>query len=160
MRCSGRLRGASRLGWLTMNLRQRNSQFASKAAPLSRVSAAHDAGAHIARADGVRITSSIDRGNIPRIQSHFRIALRCVISAVLISPAYAGAASPPAIAPAAMPRIGTVDQRFQSYNIEMVEITGGRFWKPFQTKPGAEPAQTPRSGSDTPPGKDSRLYQY
>ena len=35
-----------------------------------------------------------------------------------------------AIAPSTMPRIGTVDQRFQSYNIEMVEVTGGRFWKP------------------------------
>ena len=106
------------------------------------------------------MTSSIDRGSIARIQSHFRIALRCAISAVLVSSAYAGAASPPAIAPAIMPRIGTVDQRFQSYNIEMVEITGGRFWKPYRTKPGAEPAQTPRSGSDTPPGMDSRLYQY
>ncbi len=30
-----------------------------------------------------------------------------------------------------MPRIGTVDERFQSYNIEMVEVTGGRFWKPY-----------------------------
>jgi heparanase len=145
-----------------MNLRQqsRNSQFASKATPLSRASAAHDVGARIAGADGGRITSSIDRGSIPRIQSYFRMALRCVISTMLLAPVYAGAASPPAIAPAVMPRIGTVDQRFQSYNIEMVEITGGRFWKPFRTKPGVEPAQTPRSGSDTPPGMDSRLYQY
>jgi hypothetical protein len=36
-----------------------------------------------------------------------------------------------AIAPSAMPRIGTIDARFQSYNIEMVEVTGGRFWKPY-----------------------------
>ncbi len=27
--------------------------------------------------------------------------------------------------PAKMPRIGTVDERFQSYNIEMVEVIGG-----------------------------------
>jgi len=33
--------------------------------------------------------------------------------------------------PAKMARIGTVDERFQSYNIEMVEVTGGRFWKPY-----------------------------
>lgn len=26
---------------------------------------------------------------------------------------------------------GTIDARFQSYNIEMVEVTGGRFWKPY-----------------------------
>jgi hypothetical protein len=30
-----------------------------------------------------------------------------------------------------MARIGTVDERFQSYNVEMVEVTGGRFWKPY-----------------------------
>ncbi len=27
--------------------------------------------------------------------------------------------------------IGTIDARFQSYNVEMVEVTGGRFWKPY-----------------------------
>jgi len=30
-----------------------------------------------------------------------------------------------------MKRIGTVDERYQSYNIEMVEVVGGRFWKPY-----------------------------
>src|SRR5712664_192504 len=35
------------------------------------------------------------------------------------------------ITPASMPRIGTVDGRFQSYNVEMIEVTGGRFWKPY-----------------------------
>jgi glycosyl hydrolase family 79 len=35
------------------------------------------------------------------------------------------------IAPAHMARIGTIDARFQSYNVEMVEVTGGRFWKPY-----------------------------
>jgi hypothetical protein len=30
-----------------------------------------------------------------------------------------------------MPRLGTVDERFQSYNVEMVEVTGGNFWKPY-----------------------------
>ena len=33
--------------------------------------------------------------------------------------------------PTKMPTIGTVDERFQSYNIEMVEVIGGRFWKPY-----------------------------
>ena len=33
---------------------------------------------------------------------------------------------------ASMRRIGTVDERFQSYNIEMVEVIGGRFWKPYK----------------------------
>jgi hypothetical protein len=35
------------------------------------------------------------------------------------------------IAPARMKVSGTVDARFQSYNVEMVEVTGGRFWKPY-----------------------------
>src|SRR6185312_3417550 len=43
------------------------------------------------------------------------------------------------LAPASMPRIGTVDDRFQSYNIEMVEITGGPFWKPYSQTSDAAP---------------------
>jgi glycosyl hydrolase family 79 len=35
------------------------------------------------------------------------------------------------ISPTRMKAISTVDARFQSYNIEMVEITGGRFWRPY-----------------------------
>ena len=33
-----------------------------------------------------------------------------------------------------MRAIGTVDARFQSYNVEMVEVTGGRFWKPYSQR--------------------------
>ena len=28
-------------------------------------------------------------------------------------------------------RLGTVDERYQAYNVEMVEVTGGRFWAPY-----------------------------
>jgi len=35
------------------------------------------------------------------------------------------------IVPGTMPRIGDVDTRFQSYNLEMVTVTGGPFWKPY-----------------------------
>ncbi len=31
-----------------------------------------------------------------------------------------------------MKRIGSVDERFQSYNVEMVEVVGGDFWKPYK----------------------------
>jgi hypothetical protein len=31
-----------------------------------------------------------------------------------------------------MRQIGTVDERFQSYNVEMVEVVGGEFWKPYK----------------------------
>lgn len=30
-----------------------------------------------------------------------------------------------------LPAVGTVDDRFLSYNVEMVEVTGGRFWRPY-----------------------------
>ncbi len=30
-----------------------------------------------------------------------------------------------------MKHIGTVDERYQSYNVEMVEVAGGEFWKPY-----------------------------
>lgn len=37
--------------------------------------------------------------------------------------------------PAALKPAGRVDARFQSYNVEMVEVTGGRFWKPYRQGP-------------------------
>lgn len=36
----------------------------------------------------------------------------------------------------ALPKVGTADERYQSYNVEMVEVTGGRFWAPFGGPPG------------------------
>lgn len=41
----------------------------------------------------------------------------------------------PALSPAAFVQTGTVDERFQSYNVEMLEVTGGRFWKPYANLP-------------------------
>src|ERR1700745_4145579 len=64
-----------------------------------------------------------------------------------------------AVAPSEMPRLSTVDARFLSYNVEMVEVTGGRFWKPYQA--GANPVK-PNSPPDAnqPVGIDPNLYQY
>ena len=47
-------------------------------------------------------------------------------------------------APAAYPALGRVDERFQSYNVESVEVTGGNFWAPY-LKPG-EAAPKPVAG--------------
>ncbi len=58
-----------------------------------------------------------------------------------------------ALAPATMARIGSIDARFQSYNIEMVEVTGGRFWRPY--KAGRD---NPPSVSAVPHGMDPSLY--
>jgi hypothetical protein len=49
------------------------------------------------------------------------------------------AADPIPLAPAKLPRIAKVDKRFQSYNIEMVEVTGGAFWRPYAA-PSTGPA--------------------
>ena len=32
---------------------------------------------------------------------------------------------------ASLAKLGTVDERYQAYNVEMVEVTGGRFWAPY-----------------------------
>lgn len=60
-----------------------------------------------------------------------------------------------------MPKIGTVDSRYLSYNIEMVEVTGGRFWKPYAAQP-AEGASTPATSANPNQqvGENSGLFQY
>ena len=70
----------------------------------------------------------------PRLQA-------CLISTLLIAPIWPGAlADELSVTPATMARIGTVDERFQSYNVEMVEVTGGRFWRPY--RPNASDAHS------------------
>ena len=85
-----------------------------------------------------------DRSSITSLMS--AALLMCT---ALIAPGAGGSAaaqqaqaSAVSLSPAAMPRIGTVDPRFQSYNIEMVEVIGGRFWKPY-AKSGAAAAPKP-----------------
>lgn len=60
-------------------------------------------------------------------------AAACALTIALLAAATmcaARAGDGPVVA-ADLKAIGTVDTRFQSYNIEMVEVTGGRFWKPY-----------------------------
>jgi len=80
-----------------------------------------------------------------------------LISILLAAPlGSAGVAGELSVTPASMARIGTIDERYQSYNIEMVEVTGGEFWKPYGPKRGVEAAPPP----NTPAGNDSKLFQY
>jgi hypothetical protein len=53
------------------------------------------------------------------------------------------------VAPSSLKAIGTIDIRFQSYNVEMVEVTGGRFWKPYPR--GANAAVNQERYSYRPP---------
>jgi len=75
-----------------------------------------------------------------------------------------GPGSPGRIDAASMRRIGTVDERFQSYNIEMVEVIGGRFWKPYKDvgallKAQSSVTQSDRDAAAAPAGMDPNLYQ-
>jgi hypothetical protein len=64
---------------------------------------------------------------------------RCVRGAVMTGIAIgagwaqsaASAGTTVRVNPAKMTKLTIVDPRFVSYNVEMVEVTGGRFWKPY-----------------------------
>jgi heparanase len=63
--------------------------------------------------------------------------------------AYAGPTMAQAVAlsPATMPRVATVDQRYDSYNVEMAEVIGGSFWKPYQQGKTAQNARQTANGA-------------
>jgi len=64
-----------------------------------------------------------------------------------------------AVVPAKMQKIGSVDPRFAAYNIEMVEVTGGRFWKPY--KDDAPAAKLPaQQNQNQQVGENAALFQY
>ena len=81
--------------------------------------------------------------------------IRCLILASLTIASSALSQTAPAIDPSSLPRIATIDERFQSYNIEMVEVTGGRFWKPYDSV--AKPEAT---AGNQPAGLAASLYEY
>jgi hypothetical protein len=67
----------------------------------------------------------------------------------------------PALHPESMQKLGTVDPRYVSYNVEMVEVTGGRFWKPYKSV-AADSAAKPKTSGDVNQqvGIDPNLFQY
>src|SRR4051794_11442643 len=73
-----------------------------------------------------------------------------------------GIAQTVSLSPSTMPAVGSIDERYQSYNVEMLEVTGGKFWKPYS--PGLEAAlrqpAPASSGGDTPAGMNPGLYEY
>ncbi len=77
----------------------------------------------------------------------------------LVAVSCAWGAEPVRLAPGKMSRLGTVDERFQSFNVEMVEVTGGRFWAPYRSGGQAPPEKTPGAAS-APAGLDPSLFRY
>jgi heparanase len=61
---------------------------------------------------------------------------------------------------AALRPLGTVDERFQSYNIEMAEVIGADFWKPYGDETDRVPGrQRASSSGSTPVGVDPDLFE-
>ena len=52
-------------------------------------------------------------------------------ASALIALSGAGPAPAPALQLGKLAKLATIDARYQGYNIEMVEVTGGRFWAPY-----------------------------
>ena len=92
--------------------------------------------------------------------SGFKIGVGIAIAAL------AGTANAAAQAPALsvdtsrLPRLGTIDPCFQSYNVEMIEVTGGRFWKPYKAGASAPSASSADNAGNIPAGMDADLYAY
>lgn len=63
------------------------------------------------------------------------------------------AAQSSSVVPANMPRLGSIDERFESYNIEMVEVTGGNFWRPYASKAAPE-----KAAANHPTGVDASAF--
>jgi heparanase 1 len=76
-------------------------------------------------------------------------AVLTVLGITACAPLSSGA-EPIAVAPSKMPRVGTVEERFQSFNVEMVEVTGGRFWAPYSKSTGTAPEAPPAAGLSAP----------
>lgn len=66
-----------------------------------------------------------------------------------------GADSVVNVSPKEMLHIGSVDERFQSYNVEMAEVIGGNFWKPYDK----QNTGTKKSDSDTSSYSTDREFQ-
>jgi hypothetical protein len=84
------------------------------------------------------------------------------IAVAVLAGSQQAAAQTPALAvdPSRLPRLGTVDARFQSYNVEMVEVTGGRFWKPYKASASAPSARGADNAENIPAGANPDLYAY
>jgi heparanase 1 len=60
------------------------------------------------------------------------VALTATLATLLTGGVSIAAPQPTvSVAPTSMPAIATIDDRFESYNVEMAEVIGGKFWKPY-----------------------------
>ncbi len=92
--------------------------------------------------------------------SGFKVGMGIVIAALAGSQKAAAQAPTLSVDPSRLPRLGTIDARFQSYNVEMVEVTGGRFWKPYRASASAPSDRGADNSGNIPVGGNPDLYAY
>src|SRR5438552_17526675 len=92
--------------------------------------------------------------------SGFKGGMGIAITALMGSPNAAAQLPALSVDPSRLPRLGTIDARFQSYNVEMVEVTGGRFWKPYNASASAPSARGADNAGNVPAGASPDLYAY
>jgi Glycosyl hydrolase family 79, N-terminal domain len=92
--------------------------------------------------------------------SGFKVGMGIAVAALAGSQQSAAQAPTLSVDPSRLPRLGTIDARFQSYNLEMVEVTGGRFWKPYRASASASSARGADNSGNVPVGGNPDLYAY
>ena len=93
-------------------------------------------------------------------RSGFKVGMGIVIAGLTASGNAAPRMPSPAVDPSRLHRLGAIDERFQSYNVEMVEVTGGRFWKPYRASASAPPVRDADNAGNAPAGSNPDLYAY
>jgi hypothetical protein len=90
----------------------------------------------------------------------FKVGIGIAIAALTAIQQAVAQAPTLSVDPSRLPRLGTIDARFQSYNVEMVEVTGGRFWKPYNTSASAPSARDADNAGNMPAGGNPDLFAY
>jgi heparanase 1 len=67
-----------------------------------------------------------------------------------------GQAAAETISPSTLPQLTTIDERFQSYNVEMAEVIGGNFWKPYSAR---KPKTATKPITSFEIGKDPTMFE-
>src|ERR1051326_6034412 len=105
-----------------------------------------------------------------RRSPQMRTRVFLTLAATSLSMPLRGQATAPStsINPTTLPRLAAVDERYQSYNVEMAEVIGGNFWKPYdkntlatlRTRANAA-SEGGGSGGSAPAkvGVDTAIYQ-